>query len=150
MSRTNKLIRSLSFFLWGLTLSIPYPATGKSTKRKSPNAKVNFLIRRLPSRDSVGIRTRDPQLRRLLLYPAELRNQKRLQNYSFFFEFPNYLAKITSAHRYRSVFAFAAHPIGSLCLEWCLSHAESSPPSFWPAQDGCSPHWDDRAIRVSC
>ena len=25
-------------------------------------------------RDSVGIRTRDPQLRRLLLYPAELRN----------------------------------------------------------------------------
>ena len=24
--------------------------------------------------DSVGIRTRDPQLRRLLLYPAELRN----------------------------------------------------------------------------
>ena len=25
--------------------------------------------------DSVGIRTRDPQLRRLLLYPAELRNQ---------------------------------------------------------------------------
>ena len=27
------------------------------------------------SRDSVGIRTQDPQLRRLLLYPAELRNQ---------------------------------------------------------------------------
>ena len=26
--------------------------------------------------DSVGIRTQDPQLRRLLLYPAELRNQK--------------------------------------------------------------------------
>ena len=26
-------------------------------------------------RDSVGIRTRDPQLRRLLLYPAELRNR---------------------------------------------------------------------------
>ena len=26
--------------------------------------------------DSVGIRTRDPQLRRLLLYPAELRNHR--------------------------------------------------------------------------
>ena len=25
--------------------------------------------------DSVGIRTQDPQLRRLLLYPAELRNR---------------------------------------------------------------------------
>ena len=31
-------------------------------------------------RDSVGIRTRDPQLRRLLLYPAELRNP-RMQNF---------------------------------------------------------------------
>ncbi len=35
--------------------------------------------------DSVGIRTRDPQLRRLLLYPAELRNQPicnlRMQSY---------------------------------------------------------------------
>ena len=29
--------------------------------------------------DSVGTRTQDPQLRRLLLYPAELRNQKRVQ-----------------------------------------------------------------------
>ena len=29
----------------------------------------------LPFCDSVGIRTQDPQLRRLLLYPAELRNQ---------------------------------------------------------------------------
>ena len=27
-----------------------------------------------PKRDPVGIRTQDPQLRRLLLYPAELRN----------------------------------------------------------------------------
>ena len=27
------------------------------------------------ARDSGGIRTHDPQLRRLLLYPAELRNQ---------------------------------------------------------------------------
>ena len=29
--------------------------------------------------DSVGIRTQDPQLRRLLLYPAELRNQPAIQ-----------------------------------------------------------------------
>ena len=46
----------------------------------------------LPFCDSVGIRTQGPQLRRLLLYPTELRNQhfllsvckwfaKRLQNY---------------------------------------------------------------------
>ena len=32
-----------------------------------------------PFRDSVGIRTQDPQLRRLLLYPAELRNQTPLK-----------------------------------------------------------------------
>ena len=136
MSRKNKLIRSLFFYRDYISLTLP---RANPLKRKSPNAKVNFLIRRHPSRDSVGIRTRDPQLRRLLLYPAELRNQKRLQNYSFFFEFPNYLAKITSAHRYRSVFSFAAHPIGSPCLERCPHHAESSPPFSWPAQDGCSP-----------
>ena len=41
------------------------------------------------SGDSVGIRTQDPQLRRLLLYPAELRNRpsflkKGLQRYYIF------------------------------------------------------------------
>ena len=49
-------------------------------------------------RDSGGIRTPDPQLRRLLLYPAELlnpapaygRTKKSLQNYCFFF---NYASK---------------------------------------------------------
>ena len=40
--------------------------------------------------DSVGIRTQDPQLRRLLLYPAELRNhstflRKVVQSYIFLF-----------------------------------------------------------------
>ena len=41
-------------------------------------------------RDSVGIRTQDPQLRRLLLYPTELPNQPnvlRLQRYKLFFVF---------------------------------------------------------------
>ena len=33
----------------------------------------------LPFCDSVGIRTQDPQLRRLLLYPAELRNRTPLK-----------------------------------------------------------------------
>ena len=32
------------------------------------------------ARDSGGIRTHDPQLRRLLLYPTELRNQSRFSN----------------------------------------------------------------------
>ena len=34
-----------------------------------------FWVALLLVRDSVGIRTQDPQLRRLLLYPAELPNQ---------------------------------------------------------------------------
>ena len=34
--------------------------------------------------DSVGIRTRDPQLRRLLLYPAELRNQPLQEGHAAF------------------------------------------------------------------
>ena len=36
--------------------------------------RLNCFFSPPPSGDSVGIRTRDPQLRRLLLYPAELRN----------------------------------------------------------------------------
>ena len=55
-----------------------------------------------PSGDSVGIRTQDPQLRRLLLYPAELRNQRtisemRVQRYKNIFKsqrnIGNYLQK---------------------------------------------------------
>ena len=49
--------------------------------------------------DSVGIRTQGPQLRRLLLYPTELRNHPlhhrdvpdlRVQRYCFFMKHPNF------------------------------------------------------------
>ena len=38
--------------------------------KKGSLSKTSFLIKS----DSVGIRTLDPQIRNLLLYPAELRN----------------------------------------------------------------------------
>ena len=58
-------------------MNIPYPATGYSIKKKRASSlesklSVSFLV---SFSDSVGIRTQDPQLRRLLLYPAELRNR---------------------------------------------------------------------------
>ena len=43
---------------------------GALTKKARCLSTANFLL----TRDSVGIRTQDPQLRRLLLYPAELPN----------------------------------------------------------------------------
>ena len=43
---------------------------GVSIKKARCLSTANFLL----TRDSVGIRTQDPQLRRLLLYPAELPN----------------------------------------------------------------------------
>ena len=42
-----------------------------NSKKKKSNT---LIIRVLQKCDSDAIRTRDPQLRRLLLYPAELRN----------------------------------------------------------------------------
>ena len=56
---------------------------------KNPNRMLSIGV----FRDSVGIRTQDPQLRRLLLYPTELRNHpekcanilKNPDNQSFFF-----------------------------------------------------------------
>ena len=53
-------------------------AIEKAKKHKWKNAKPLYIISLAlvkKTRDSVGIRTQDPQLRRLLLYPAELRNQ---------------------------------------------------------------------------
>ena len=49
----------------------------RSSKLGLPGIKQQRLtfVRRLICRDSVGIRTQDPQLRRLLLYPAELPNR---------------------------------------------------------------------------
>ena len=42
--------------------------------------------------DSVGIRTQDPQLRRLLLYPAELRNRANSSaKIHIFFVFPTFV-----------------------------------------------------------
>ena len=43
---------------------------GALTKKARCLSTASFLL----ARDSVGIRTQDPQLRRLLLYPAELPN----------------------------------------------------------------------------
>ena len=43
---------------------------GALTKKARCLSTASFLL----TRDSVGIRTQDPQLRRLLLYPAELPN----------------------------------------------------------------------------
>ena len=48
------------------------PKLAWSATPESKNATA--LPRRFASRDSVGIRTQDPQLRRLLLYPTELRS----------------------------------------------------------------------------
>ena len=52
----------------------------RSSKLGLPGIKQQRLtfVRRLICRDSVGIRTQDPQLRRLLLYPAELPNRSVL------------------------------------------------------------------------
>ena len=46
-------------------------------KRHLTNVRCRFVCR-----DSVGIRTQDPQLRRLLLYPAELPNRPALRDKS--------------------------------------------------------------------
>ena len=46
-----------------------------STVRHSTKKALNFRRALLLYRDSVGIRTQDPQLRRLLLYPTELPNR---------------------------------------------------------------------------
>ncbi len=47
-----------------------------STKRKT---SLQVLVMRFLS-DSVGIRTQDPQLRRLLLYPTELPNRSTMSS----------------------------------------------------------------------
>ena len=53
-----------------------------STVRHSTKKALNFRWALLLCRDSVGIRTQDPQLRRLLLYPAELPNQSLFRSES--------------------------------------------------------------------
>ena len=48
-----------------------YPFTQGYQEKKTPNL-LNYKLGAELLRDPVGIRTQDPQLRRLLLYPAEL------------------------------------------------------------------------------
>ena len=62
---------------WGLVFShctAPYESE-LSTVRHSTKKALNIVERFCFGRDSVGIRTQDPQLRRLLLYPTELPNR---------------------------------------------------------------------------
>ena len=48
---------------------------GQKTKTAGSHRHANLLFFIVERCDPVGIRTRDPQLRRLLLYPAELPDQ---------------------------------------------------------------------------
>ena len=79
------LILTIPFFEFiELMLNYSYNSEKNSYNRK--NYSYNFVSRIIGEgskkqrelknslRDSVGTRTQDPQLRRLLLYPAELRN----------------------------------------------------------------------------
>jgi hypothetical protein len=59
----------LGFFGQGAFTGMGFP-TAPLTKKARCLSTASFLL----TRDSVGIRTQDPQLRRLLLYPAELPN----------------------------------------------------------------------------
>ena len=50
--------------------------------------------------DPVGIRTRDPQLRRLLLYPAELPDPRVLQRFAYTFaRQKTYVGTLISAYK---------------------------------------------------
>ena len=67
--------RKLAPVCTGLAFSAKTPlrewdSRGALTKKARCLSTASFLL----TRDSVGIRTQDPQLRRLLLYPAELPN----------------------------------------------------------------------------
>ena len=61
---------------FGLRFLVGGPRQGNElsygTKKKLDEHFYKHVVK--PKRDPVGIRTQDPQLRRLLLYPAELRN----------------------------------------------------------------------------
>ena len=76
-------------------------------------------LRKLPhlfSGDSVGIRTQDPQLRRLLLYPAELPNLESFgwarmlatENSVNIACFPNEVAKIVNYFLFPTFFAIVS------------------------------------------
>ena len=69
-------------------------------------------------RDSVGIRTQDPQLRRLLLYPTELRNQHPYAVCGC-----KGTKKIANVETFSSLFVFFYEGIGTLVAEF-LGFAE--------------------------
>ena len=65
---------NIPFISPSLGLNIPCPATGYQPNPLShyrTESKLSFFFQKSLC-DPVGIRTQDPQLRRLLLYPAEL------------------------------------------------------------------------------
>ena len=71
----KKAVLSTAVFVISATFCEQVPTVADTTKATLASG---FLVA-LCARDSGGIRTHDPQLRRLLLYPTELRNQTRLQ-----------------------------------------------------------------------
>ena len=69
--------------------------TGRNHTKKAQSQDCAFAF----GRDSVGIRTQDPQLRRLLLYPTELPNRslyfsKVAAKICYFFEICNLKVKV--------------------------------------------------------
>ena len=72
---------NIPFISPSLGLNIPCPATGYQSKPLShyrTKSKLSFFFQKSLC-DPVGIRTQDPQLRRLLLYPAELPDHPHLE-----------------------------------------------------------------------
>ena len=69
--RNKKAVLCTAVFVIRATICEQVPTVADTTKA---TRKSGFLVA-LCARDSGGIRTHDPQLRRLLLYPTELRNQ---------------------------------------------------------------------------
>ena len=68
--RNKKAVQCTADFVISATFCEQVPTVADTTKATLSSG---FLVA-LCARDSGGIRTHDPQLRRLLLYPAELRN----------------------------------------------------------------------------
>ena len=69
--RNKKAVQCTAVFVISATFCEQVPTVADTTKATLLSG---FLVA-LCARDSGGIRTHDPQLRRLLLYPTELRNQ---------------------------------------------------------------------------
>ena len=69
--RNKKAVLGTAIFVIRATIRERAPIVALTTKA-TPSS--GFLVA-FCARDSGGIRTHDPQLRRLLLYPTELRNQ---------------------------------------------------------------------------